>query len=157
MAKINKQNPLKTFNDNYAAKAKKVVEGNNKLVKAQVGKIVKPVKTNNTKVDSAKYYYDKAINFSNAKQKVEETAEKEGRWKPFNKDEGWKDINDKDRKKIIALNDSTQKYFSKMINREKKDRAEGKPHWAMPADTTAKKMGGSSSYKKGGQTKSKKK
>ena len=37
MAKINKQNPLKTFNDNYAARAKKVVEGNNKLVKAQIG------------------------------------------------------------------------------------------------------------------------
>lgn len=41
MKNTNKQNPLKTFNDNYAAKAKKVVEGNNKLVKAQVGKIVK--------------------------------------------------------------------------------------------------------------------
>jgi hypothetical protein len=40
MKKVNNQNPLKTFNDNYAARAKKVVEGNKKLVKAQVGKVV---------------------------------------------------------------------------------------------------------------------
>jgi hypothetical protein len=37
MKKVNNQNPLKTFNDNYATRAKKVTEGNNKLVKAQVG------------------------------------------------------------------------------------------------------------------------
>jgi hypothetical protein len=35
MAKTNKQNPLKYFNDQADARAKKVVEGNNKLVKAQ--------------------------------------------------------------------------------------------------------------------------
>lgn len=37
MKKTTNSNPLKTFNDNYAARAKKVVEGNKKLVKAQVG------------------------------------------------------------------------------------------------------------------------
>jgi len=37
MAKSNKSNPLKTFNDNYDKKVKKVTEGNKKLVKAQTG------------------------------------------------------------------------------------------------------------------------
>lgn len=34
---MKKSNPLKTFNDNYDKKVKKVTEGNKKLVKAQVG------------------------------------------------------------------------------------------------------------------------
>lgn len=37
MAKTNKQNPLKYFNDQADARSKKVVEGNKKLLKAQVG------------------------------------------------------------------------------------------------------------------------
>lgn len=37
MKKSNKSNPLKTFNDNYDKKVKKVTEGNKKLVKAQTG------------------------------------------------------------------------------------------------------------------------
>lgn len=34
---MKKSNPLKTFNDNYDKKVKKVTEGNKKLVKAQTG------------------------------------------------------------------------------------------------------------------------
>lgn len=37
MAKSKNSNPLKTFNDNYDKKVKKVTEGNKKLVKAQTG------------------------------------------------------------------------------------------------------------------------
>ena len=46
MKKSNNSNPLKTFNDNYDKKVKKVNEGNKKLVKAQTGG------------DSTKYYND---------------------------------------------------------------------------------------------------
>jgi hypothetical protein len=38
MKKAKQSNPLKTFNDNYDNRVKKVTEGNKKLVKAQVGK-----------------------------------------------------------------------------------------------------------------------
>lgn len=37
MAKTNKQNPLKYFNDQADARKKSVIEGNKKLIKAQMG------------------------------------------------------------------------------------------------------------------------
>ena len=37
MKKAKQSNPLKTFNDNYDNRVKKVTEGNKKLVKAQIG------------------------------------------------------------------------------------------------------------------------
>ena len=53
MKKTTNSNPLKYFNDAAAARAKKVNEGNNKLVKAQVGISVKPT------ADSSAYYKER--------------------------------------------------------------------------------------------------
>ena len=68
MAKINKQNPLKYFNDAADARKKSVIEGNKKLVKAQIGIAALPPKLENTGVgiyqgpldETASSYLDKA-------------------------------------------------------------------------------------------------
>ena len=39
---MKKENPLKTFNDNYDSRVKKITQGNDKLIKAQVGVVKLP-------------------------------------------------------------------------------------------------------------------
>jgi hypothetical protein len=39
---MKKSNPLKTFNDNYDSRVNKITQGNNKLIKAQVGIVKLP-------------------------------------------------------------------------------------------------------------------